>query len=92
MANGQIVRFKIGEAFPSDDQLARWMTICSIAFNDLLVVNQLLIPRLKDEIPSGSGEILYLGRVASGHLFEAATFLAQVRSHHRDQRVRGHAR
>lgn len=75
MADGQIVRFKIGEAFPADDLLARWMTVCAMGMNDLLVVNQLLIPRLKDEIPSGPGEIFYLGRVAAGHLFEVATFL-----------------
>jgi hypothetical protein len=75
MADGQIVRFKIGEAFPADDLLARWMTVCAMAMNDLLVVNQLLIPRLKDEIPSAPGEIFYLGRVAAGHLFEVATFL-----------------
>ncbi len=75
MTDGQIVRFKIGEAFPADDQLARWMTVCAMAMNDLLVVNQLLIPRLKEEIPSGPGEIFYLGRVAAGHLFEVATFL-----------------
>jgi hypothetical protein len=75
MADGQIVRFKIREAFPADEQLARWMTVCAMALNDLLVVNQLLIPRLKEEIDSGQGEIFYLGRVASAHLFEAATFL-----------------
>jgi hypothetical protein len=75
MSDGQIVRFKIGDAFPADDQLARWMTVCAMAMNDLLVVNQLLIPRLQEEIPSGPGEIFYLGRVAGGHLFEAATFL-----------------
>jgi hypothetical protein len=72
---GQIVRFKISEAFPADDQLARWMTVCAMAFNDLLVVNALLIPRLEEKIASGPGEIFYLGRVAAAHLFEAATFL-----------------
>jgi hypothetical protein len=75
MHDGQIIRFKISEAFPADDQLARWMTVCAMAFNDLLVVNALLIPRLKEEIASGPGEIFYLGRVAAAHLFEAATFL-----------------
>lgn len=55
MPDGQIIRFKIGEAFPADDQLARWMTVCAMAMNDLLVVNQMLIPRLKEEIPSGPG-------------------------------------
>ena len=75
MADGQIIRFKVSEAFPADDQLARWMTVCTMAFNDLLVVNALLFPRLKEEIVSGPDEIVYLGRVAAAHLFEAATFL-----------------
>ena len=75
MADGQIVRFKIGKAFPADDQLARWMTVCAMALNDLLVVNLLLVPRLEEKITAGPGEIFYLGRVGAGHLYEAATFL-----------------
>jgi hypothetical protein len=75
VADGQIVRFKIGEAFPADDQLARWMTVCAMAINDLLLVNRWLVPKLKDEVPSEPGEIFYLGRLAAANLFEAATFL-----------------
>ena len=52
MADGQIVRFKIGEGFPAEDQLARWMSVCAMALNDLLLVNRWLMPRLQEEIPS----------------------------------------
>jgi hypothetical protein len=72
---GQIIRFKIGEAFPADDPLARWMTVCAMAANDLLLVNRWLIPKLKEEEPSEPYESTYLGRLAAAHLFEAATFL-----------------
>lgn len=75
MTEGQIVRFKIGEGFPADDQLSRWMTVCAMALNDLLLVNRWLIPRLKEEIPAEPHETFYLGRLAAAHLFEAATFL-----------------
>jgi hypothetical protein len=75
VADGQIVRFKIGEAFPADDQLARWMTVCAMALNDLLLVNRWLVPRLQGEVPSEPHENFYLGRLAAANLFEAATFL-----------------
>lgn len=73
--DGQIIRFKIGEAFPADEPLARWMTVCAMAMNDLLLVNRWLIPKLKEEEPSQAYENTYLGRLAAAHLFEAATFL-----------------
>lgn len=69
------IRFKIGDAFPADDDLARWMTICSMALNDLLYVNRLLVPRLKEEVESEDYENVYLARVAGAHLFEIAKFL-----------------
>lgn len=53
MADGQIVRFKIGEAFPADERLARWVTVCAMALNDLLLVNRWLWPRLKEEVALG---------------------------------------
>jgi hypothetical protein len=69
------IRFNIGDTFPADDQLARWMTICSMALNDLLYVNRLLVPRLKEEVESEAYENVYFARVAGGHLFEIAKFL-----------------
>jgi hypothetical protein len=73
--DGQIVRFKIGEAFPADDQLARWITVCSMALNDLLLVNRWLFPLLEEDAEIEPGAIPYLGRIAAAHLFEVATFL-----------------
>lgn len=75
MADGQIISFKIGEGFPADDQLARWMTVCAMALNDLLLVNRWLIPRLQGEVAAEPHETFHLGRMAAAHLFEAATFL-----------------
>jgi hypothetical protein len=72
------VQFKIGEAFPPDSRLARWMVGCLLAFNDLLLVNRWLVPRLEGEIESEGYEHLYLARLASAHLFEIATFLRKA--------------
>jgi hypothetical protein len=69
------IRFRIGDAFPADDQLARWMTICAMALNDVLYVNRLLVPRLKEEVESEDYENVYLARVPGAHLFEIAKFL-----------------
>jgi hypothetical protein len=73
--HGQIIRFRIGEAFPAENPLARWMTVCAMAANDLILVNRWLLPKLKEEEPSEGYETVYLGRLAAAHLFEAATFL-----------------
>ena len=72
---GHVVRFEIGAAFPADDRLSRWMTVCAMALNDLLLVNRWLVPRLTGEEESVPHETFYLGRLAGAHLFEAATFL-----------------
>lgn len=81
MADGQIIRFKIGEAFPPDDPLARWVTVCAMALNDALLVNRWLMPRLQEEVSSEPHENFYLARVAAAHLFEAASFLRKHRRH-----------
>lgn len=69
------IEFQIGEAFPPDSRLARWMTDCLMALNDLLLVNRWLVPKLKDEVPSEGYEHLYLARLAATHLFEIARLL-----------------
>jgi hypothetical protein len=86
-ADGQIVRFKIGEAFPADDPLARWMTVCAMALNDLLLVNRWLFPRMREETPTAIHENFYLTRLGAAHLFELASFLR--RSDRRLAVVRG---
>jgi hypothetical protein len=79
MADGQIIRFKIGEAFPADDLLARWVTVCAMALNDALLINRWLMPQLEDEVPSEPHEHFYLARVGAAHSYEAASFLRKYR-------------
>lgn len=69
------IQFKIGKAFPPDSRLARWMTGCVMAQNDLFLVNRWLVPRLEGKVESEGYEHLYLARLAGSHLFEAANFL-----------------
>lgn len=78
MADRDGIQFKIGEAFPPESRLARWIVACSMALNDLFLVNRWLVPKLKEEEASEGYEHLYLARLASLHLFEAATFLRQT--------------
>jgi hypothetical protein len=75
MADRDGIEFKIGEAFPADSRLARWMTVCLMALNDLLLVNRWLVPKLEDEVESEGYEHLYLARIAGAHLFEISRFL-----------------
>jgi hypothetical protein len=69
------IRFKDGDAFPAEEPLARWLTVCAMALNDLLLVNRWLVPRLSGEIDASGGETVYLGRLAASHFFEVAKFL-----------------
>jgi hypothetical protein len=71
------LRFRIGDAFPSDESLARWLTACCMAANDLVYLNQQLFPRLQgDDAPAF--ENLYLSRLVASHLYEVAKFLIQA--------------
>ena len=74
------IRFRIGDLFPADDPLARWLTGCMAALNDLLLVNGWLIPRLESDGPHHVN--VYLGRLGASHVFEVAKFL-----HHSERRV-----
>jgi len=69
------IRFRIGDAFPGNDQVARWMVVCAMALNDLLLVNRWLLPRLEEKIESEAYENVYLARLAASHLYEIANFL-----------------
>jgi hypothetical protein len=74
------IRFRVGDRFPADDPLARWLTGCMAALNNLLLVNGWLIPSLE----SGGPEYVnvYLGRLGASHVFEVAKFL-----HNSERRV-----
>lgn len=69
------IRFRIGDLFPSNDPVARWMTPCAMALNDLFYVHRHLYPLLTNDGPSS--ETMYLSRIAAAHLFEIATFLSE---------------
>jgi hypothetical protein len=69
------IRFEIGDLFPSDDPVARWITPCAMALNDLLYVHRHLYPLLTNDGPGS--ETMYLSRLAAAHLFEIATFLSK---------------
>jgi hypothetical protein len=72
------IRFTDGEAFPADDPLARWITVCAMALNDLLLVNRWLVPRLEEKVESHDYENVYLFRMGGAHIFEVAKFLEQA--------------
>ena len=73
--------FRIGDAFPSSEALARWLTGCCMAMNDLVYLNQQLLPRLEGNAPAW--ENVYLARLVGSHLYEAAKFLIEAEKRYR---------
>jgi len=74
-------QFRIGDAFPADDPLARFIVAVSLAMNDNILANSLFV---KAEKPY---EHVYFFNLASSHLFEAAEMLRQA--HREWQEVQG---
>lgn len=72
------IEFEIGEAFPPNSRVARWMVGCLMALNDLFLVNRWLVPKLEGTVESDGYEHVYLARLAGAHLFEIATFLRKA--------------
>lgn len=70
------VRFRIGDAFPADQPIARFVVVFLLALNDLLPCNQRLTEEADHELPPH--ERLYLARLVGSHLFELATFLDEA--------------
>jgi len=68
------IKFEIGKAFPADEPLARWLTVCAMALNDILLVHRWLFPSVHGKSPDYANN--YLSRLGAAHLFEAAKFLA----------------
>ena len=69
------VRFRVGDAFPADQPLARFVVVLLLALNDLLPRNERLTEDRDDELPPH--ERLYLARLVGSHLFELATFVGR---------------
>lgn len=66
-------RFRIGDLFPADNALARWMVILSAGLNDVVLVNGWLLDGLESDAPSR--ENLYRVRLSSMHVLELATYI-----------------
>jgi hypothetical protein len=72
---GQEWRFRIGDALPSDDPVARFVVAVAAALNDNILAHTLFV-----EADERDGHIVYFFGLVSSHLYEAAeTFLRAYR-------------
>lgn len=69
------LRFKMGEAFPADSVVARWIALLSVLLNDLILANERLVDALDRSGSRPSVEGIYFFRLACSHFREAAKFL-----------------
>ncbi|MFZ0040829.1 MAG: hypothetical protein WAK93_05950 [Solirubrobacteraceae bacterium] len=76
------IKFEPRGVFPASAPMARWMTVCCMALNDLVYVNNLLLPRLGGNAPDW--ENVYLTRLVASHLYEAVNFLTDAEKRHSD--------
>lgn len=67
------LRFRFGDLFPADDPVSRWLTVCSMALNDLLRVHNQLLPGLKGDAEPATNA--YFARLNAAHIYEAGKFL-----------------
>lgn len=67
------VRFRVGDAFPAEDPVARFIVVLLMALNDLLPQNERLTQADDGVLPPH--ERLYLARLVGSHLFELANFV-----------------
>jgi hypothetical protein len=73
-----VIRFKIGEAFPANDPVARFITGLAMISNDWLrSMNDLL--ELESDTPEKQGRRLSLFRRQAALVHEAATFITDAR-------------
>jgi hypothetical protein len=72
-----VIRFKIGEAFPADDPIARFITGLGMISNDWL---RLITDMLNDEndSPEGMGRRISLFRRQAALVHEASTFITDA--------------
>lgn len=74
-ARNQGIGFRIGDAFPADNPIARWTTVLSMASNDAIYLNIRLI---EGDLPPALS--IYYYRLMVGHFYEIATWLKQSRA------------
>jgi hypothetical protein len=73
-----VIRFKIGDAFPADDPVARFITGLGMISNDWLrLINDMI--NYEDDSPEGVGRRISLFRRQAALVHEAATFITDAR-------------
>ncbi len=73
-SRNQGIGFRIGDAFPADNPIARWATVLSMATNNAIYLNVRII---EGDLPPEQN--LYYFRLIGGHFFEIATWLKETR-------------
>lgn len=66
--------FRIANAFPADDPVARFVVVVSLGLNNTLLVNELFVSADADS----RNDLIYLFNTASGHLWELAGVLRRA--------------
>jgi hypothetical protein len=68
-------RFRIGDAFPADAVVARWLTALTMGLNDLLYSNKRLIEQLEGDAPGY--ENVYGSRLVGAQVWEVLRLLRE---------------
>jgi hypothetical protein len=68
------IGFRLGDAFPADDPIARWATVLGMATNHTIYINVRII---EGDLPPELD--LYYFRLLAAHFFEAAEWLKVTR-------------
>src|SRR5437867_2747187 len=66
-------RFRVGDVFHPDDEVAMFLVSLTAALNDLLYANRLLVPEDRNPLlrkEPTSEEHVYLLRLVAGHVWE----------------------
>ena len=71
MAAKRVFKVTMGDVFPADDPVARWLVTRSVGLNDMVLANGLMEKAEKDY------ENLYFFRLASSHLWEVTKFITE---------------
>jgi hypothetical protein len=74
--------FRIGEAFPADDPIARFVTVLAMIHNDWLRSMTFMQESVEQHPEEGQGIRLMLARQQFAHYHEATTFINESRGHY----------
>lgn len=68
-----IIEFEMGEALPSPRRLSSWVSVMALICNDSILDAVNILRTAKSD---ADDEMAYFTRIAAGHLYEAAKFIA----------------